>query len=66
MPKRRNQDRRQLALELEPRPPTPLPAPRNTKGLIETLADLLLEALGERTPGDEAGKGGGNEPQSHR
>jgi hypothetical protein len=66
VPKRRNQDRRQLALELEPPPPTPLPAPRNTKGLIETLADLLLEALGERTTGDEASEGGSHEPQSHR
>jgi hypothetical protein len=66
VPKRRNQDRRQLALELEPRPPTPFPAPRNSKGLIETLADLLLEALGERTARGEANEGGGHEPQSHR
>ncbi len=66
MPKGRNQDRRQLALDLEPRLPAAIPAPRSTKGLIETLADLLLEALGERTTGTEANEGGGHEPQIHR
>jgi len=66
VPRRRNQDRRQLTLELERRPPTLFPAPRNAKGLIETLADLLLEALGERTTRDEASEGGSHEPQSQR
>lgn len=65
MPKRRNQDRRQLALDFEPRLPASIPAPRSAQGLIETLADLLLEALGERTTGAEASKGGGHEPQGH-
>ncbi|HUO89330.1 MAG TPA: hypothetical protein VMU08_09160 [Rhizomicrobium sp.] len=64
MPKRRKQDRRQLALALEPRRPTAFPAP-NAKGLIEALADLLLEALGERTTAVEGSEGGGHELQDH-
>ena len=65
MRKKRNRDRRQLALALEPRRPTPCPAPPNAKGLIEALADLLLEALGEQTILAEASEGGGHESQDH-
>ncbi len=67
MRKRRNRDRSQLALDLEPRDPPPFPATRNVKGLIEALADLLLEAMGERTtaPDAAARQGGGHEPQDH-
>lgn len=66
MPKRRKQDRRQLALDLEPRRPTSFPATPNAKGLIETLADLLLEALGERTMATVGVQGGGHEPEDQR
>jgi hypothetical protein len=63
--KRRNLDRRQLALDLGPRNPTPFLGIPNAKGLIEALADLLLEAIGER-PADAAAKQGGDrEPQNH-
>jgi hypothetical protein len=65
--KKRNQDRSQLSLDLEPRDPTPFSTTPNQKGLIETLADLLLEAMGERTtaPNATARQGGGHEPQDH-
>lgn len=66
MRKRRNLDRRQIALDLEPRRPAPFPATPNSKGLIETLADLLIEAIGERTTDAAATHGGGHEPQDHR
>lgn len=66
MRKRRNLDRRQLALDLEPRDPTFFPAIPNAKGLIETLADLLIEAIGERTTDAAARQGDGHEPQDHR
>ena len=66
MPKRRKQDRRQLALDLEPRRPTPSPPTPNAKGLIEALADLLLEALGERTMAAVGIEGGGHEPEDQR
>ncbi len=62
----RNQDRRQLSLDLKPGGPRPLPAAQNAKGLIEALADLLLEALGDRTPAALASKGGSHEPQDYR
>ncbi|MBV9286762.1 MAG: hypothetical protein JO288_02890 [Hyphomicrobiales bacterium] len=65
MLKRRNLDRRQLALALEPPGPTPLPAIPNAKGLVEALADLLLEALGARTAPTATEQGGGHEPQDH-
>ncbi len=65
MPKRRKQDRRQLALALEPRRPPLFPAPSNAKGLIEALADLLLEALGQRTTAIADSEGGGHELQDH-
>ncbi len=38
------QNRAQLVLELERQNPCP-PLGENTKGLVEALADLLLEAL---------------------
>lgn len=44
MRSRRHHDRAQLVLELEPRNPR-TPVARNAKGLIEVLADILLEAL---------------------
>jgi hypothetical protein len=40
-----------------------LPAIPNAKGLVEALADLLLEALGAQTAQTE--QGGGHEPQDH-
>jgi hypothetical protein len=63
--KRRNLDRRQLPLDLEPRRPTTFPPIPNAKGLIEALADLLLEALGGRDMDATASEGGGHEPQNH-
>lgn len=57
------QNRGQLVLELEPKN-YPAPVERSTKGLVETLADLLLEALGT----DEAtstNKEGVDEHQNH-
>jgi hypothetical protein len=63
---RRSLDRSQLALDLEPRGPASFPAIPNAKGLIEALADLLLEAIGERTVTAAASEGGGHEPQDHR
>ena len=65
MAKRRKQDRRQLALALEPRDPTPSQAIPNAKGLVEARADLLLEALGAQTADTVARQGGGHEPQDH-
>jgi hypothetical protein len=55
--------RGQLVLELERRD-RPVPPERSTKGLVEALADLLLEALGmeSATP---AGKEGVDEQQNH-
>jgi len=53
---RRN--RAQLVLELERQIPTTLVA-QNAKGLVEALADLLLEALVAET------KGGVDESQDH-
>jgi hypothetical protein len=64
--KTRKEDRRQLALDLETRRPRAFPAPTNTKGLIEALADLLLEALGERTTAAQGSEGGGHEPENQR
>ena len=58
MNRRRYQDRAQLALELD-RPHREPPVARDTKGLVETLADLLLEALGMPVTG------GGDEQQDH-
>ena len=44
MRNRRHQNRDQLVLELESQN-TQIPLARNIKGLVEALADLLLEAL---------------------
>jgi hypothetical protein len=41
---RQYHNRAQLVLELEPQVPR-APVARNAKGLLEALADLLLEAL---------------------
>jgi hypothetical protein len=49
----------QLVLELERQIPA-TPVERNTKGLVEALADLLLEALVAETE-----LGGVDEPQNH-
>jgi hypothetical protein len=57
--KNRHHSRAQLVLELDRQiPATPLEG--NTKGLVEALADLLLEALAA-----EAKLGGVDEPQDH-
>ena len=44
MRSRQYHNRAQLVLELEPQNPR-VPVARNAKGLVEALADLLLEAL---------------------
>jgi hypothetical protein len=57
----RYQSRTQLVLELKR--PNPEPAvERGTKGVVETLADLLLEALGGVGRPE---KGGVDEHQDH-
>jgi hypothetical protein len=55
--------RGQLVLELEPRD-HPVPVERSTKGLVEALADLLLEALGMEGA-TSTKKGGVDEQQNH-
>lgn len=55
----RRHNQAQLVLELERQIPTAL-VERNPKGLVEALADLLLEALGAETK-----LGGVDEPQDH-
>ena len=61
MRRSRYRSRTQLVLGLERANPEPL-VERETKGLVETLADLLLEALG--APGVPE-KGGAHEHQDH-
>lgn len=61
MCKIRYQDRAQLVLALEPQGPR-TPLVRNPKGLVETLADLLLEALGAEPA---AQTGGADEREDH-
>jgi len=51
----RHHNRAQLVLELELQNPHPVVG-KKTKGLVEVLADLLLEALAA-----EADQGGGDE-----
>lgn len=59
MRRSRYRNRAQLVLELEHQiPQTPLA--RNTKGLVEALADLLLEALAAETD-----QGGEDEREDH-
>jgi uncharacterized heparinase superfamily protein len=55
----RHHNRAQLVLELERQVPTTL-VERNPNGLVEALADLLLEALVAETK-----LGGVDEPQDH-
>jgi hypothetical protein len=55
----RRHDRAQLVLELERQNPQTA-VERNPKGLVEALADLLLEALAADTK-----LGGVDEPQDH-
>jgi hypothetical protein len=55
----RRHDRAQLVLELERQVP-PTSVERSPKGLVEALADLLLEALVAETR-----LGGVDEPQDH-
>lgn len=62
MPKTRFRNRAQLVLELERQNPEP-PVTQSAKGLVETLADLLLEALG--TTETQQKQGGVNERQDH-
>jgi hypothetical protein len=57
--KSRHHNRAQLVLELERQIPYP-PVSQSTKGLVEALADLLLEALAA-----EADQGGGDEREDH-
>lgn len=59
MRRSRYRNRAQLVLELERQIPHP-PVSQNTKGLVEALADLLLEALAA-----EANQGGGDEREDH-
>lgn len=59
MQRNRHHDRAQLVLELE-RQNRQTAVERNPKGLIEALADLLLEALVAETK-----LGGVDEPQDH-
>lgn len=59
MRKSRYRNRAQLVLELERQIPHP-PVSQNTKGLVEVLADLLLEALAA-----ESNQGGGDEREDH-
>ena len=59
MRRSRYHNRAQLVLELERQIPHP-PVGQNTKGLVEALADLLLEALAA-----EANQGGGDERKDH-
>ena len=61
MRQNRYQNRKQLVLELERTNLIPL-AERGAKGLVETLADLLLEALGDKSLSE---KGGENEHEDH-
>lgn len=60
MRRSRYHDRAQLVLELErPRPQRPMVP--NAKGLVQALADLLLEALAAET----SNQGGEDEREDH-
>ena len=61
MRKIRYQSRAQLVLELKPQGPRE-PLVRNPKGLVEALADLLLEALDAE---QAARTGGADEREDH-
>lgn len=62
MRKRKHLDTAQLVLHLERQNPEHQ-LKGNPKGLVEALADLLLEALG--VVGSTTTKGGGDEQQDH-
>lgn len=64
MVRRSNLNRAQLVLELERQPP-PLALGKSPKGLVEALADLLLEALGERAIARTMQTGGVDDQQDH-
>ena len=59
MQKRNYNDRKQFRLDLDG-PILPFSAPR-TKGLVEALADLLLEAMGQASLQTSMAKGGGDD-----
>ncbi len=61
MRSRWRRSRAQLVLELEPQNPR-APVARNAEGLVEALADLLLEALAAEQP---MNTGGVDELQDH-
>ena len=63
MRKRHSHSPAQLVLDLEPRTHRVL-LDRDTKGLVEALADLLLEALGTEAM-TSTRQGGGDERQDH-
>lgn len=65
MRRSKNRDRSQLVLDLEPRDRRLIPAAKNVNGLIEALADPLLEAMGERSTDATANEGGAREPEDH-
>lgn len=62
MRRRRYQNRAQLVLELERQTPQQPPWATSPKGLIEALADLLLEAMGAEKV---MKTGGADEHQDH-
>ena len=62
MRRSRYQGRVQLLLALEPQSPRVLPV-SSPSGLVEALADLLLEAVGAAGP---LKTGGADEQQDHR
>ena len=62
MRKSRCQDRAQFLLALEPQSLRVLPA-SNPSGLLEALAELLLEAVGTA---EQIKTGGADEQQDHR
>lgn len=64
MRRRKYQSRTQLALNLESQKTQP-PMVKDTKGLVEALADLLLEALGQLPAVISTEKGGVDESQNH-
>ena len=64
MRKRLHQGWGQLVLELDPSD-QPALLQGSTKGLVEALADLLLEALGTEGGATSATGGGGDEQQDN-
>ena len=64
MRRRKYQSRTQLALNLESQKTQP-PVFKDAKGLVEALADLLLEALGQSPAVIPTEKGGVDESQDH-